>query len=105
MSACVSPCQNLLQSCPSLLELAFRRLTTPSTPSLVRDILSDLTRSKAELIVENALLCQQLVIMHRHVRRPRLNRRDRFWLVVLVSRVANWKHALMIIQPGTLLRR
>jgi putative transposase len=72
----------------------------------VRGILADLPRRKTQLIAENALLRHQLVTLrvHRQVKRPQLNRTDRFWLLVLVSRVVNWKQALQIIQPDTLLR-
>jgi hypothetical protein len=37
--------------------------------------------------------------LRRQVKRPHLYRRDRFWLLVLVSRVPSWKQALLIIQP------
>jgi putative transposase len=93
-----------LQICLSILEPAFRRWTTPAHRSFVLETLSDLTRSRTELVAENALLRQQLVILHRQVKHPLLNRTDRFWLLALASRVANWKQALLIIQPDTLLR-
>ncbi len=82
----------------------FRRLTLPPRDSPVLETLADFTPSKTELIAENALLRQQLVILHRQIMHPRLNRRDRFWLLVLASQVANWKQALRIIQPDRLLR-
>jgi putative transposase len=79
--------------------------TSSSTPTaLVRGALTDLTYTKAELIVENALLRHQLGLLQRQVKRPQLNRRVRFWLLVLASRIHNWKDALLIIQPKTLLR-
>lgn len=67
--------------------------------------LTDLTFIKAELIVENALLLHQLGILQRQVKRPQLNRRDRFCLLVLASRVRNWLDAIFIVQPDTPLRR
>lgn len=70
----------------------------------MRGTLADLTYTKAELIAENALLRQQLAILHRQVKHPHLNRRERFGLLVLGSRVRNWKEALLLIQPETLLR-
>lgn len=76
----------------------------PHPTALVRSILTNLTCTRAELICENALLRHQLAILHRQVKRPYLNRRDRFGLLVLASRLRNWKDALLIIQPATLLR-
>lgn len=86
------------------LEQAFRALLRPHPAALVRGALTDLTYTKAELIAENALLRHQLAILHRQVKRPQLNRRERFGLLVLASHVRNWKDALLIIQPETLLR-
>jgi len=37
----------------------------PATLSLVSGVISDLTRSRFDLIVENALLRQQLIVFHR----------------------------------------
>jgi putative transposase len=42
----------------------------PATPVLIIDLLSDLTQSRrVELILENALLRQQLIILKRQVKR------------------------------------
>lgn len=64
----------------------------------------DLTRSKADLIIENSFLRHQLVVLHRQVKRPRLRRPDRLRLVLLASCLRGWKQALLIVQPETLLR-
>ena len=42
--------------------------TKPATSALAVGILSDLTRSRADLVVENALLRQQLIILKRQVK-------------------------------------
>jgi hypothetical protein len=39
--------------------------TKPATPPMVFGILSDLARSRSDLIAENALLRQQLIILNR----------------------------------------
>ena len=44
----------------------------PATPVLIIDLLSDLTHSRTDLIVENALLRQQLIILKRQVKRPQV---------------------------------
>src|SRR5215470_3886215 len=66
--------------------------------------LTDLVRSKSELVAENALLRQQLIILRRQVKRPACTKTDRMLLVLLASMVRTWKQALFIIQPETLLR-
>jgi putative transposase len=42
----------------------------PLTTSLVLGTFADLTRGKAELLAENALLRHQLIILRRQVKRP-----------------------------------
>ena len=88
----------------SSLEHAFLHLTQPARHSIVLSIAADLTRSQAELIAENALLRQQLIILHRQIKKPAFSRPDRFWFVLLASRVKNWKESLLIFKPDTLLR-
>ncbi len=75
-----------------------------ATPDLIPGIFSDITRSRADLVVENALLCQQLIMLNRQIRRPQLSNRDRFLLVFLSHFTKFWKQALHIVQPDPLLR-
>jgi transposase InsO family protein len=65
---------------------------------------SDLVRSKPELMAENAVLRQQLIVLRRSVKRPQLKWRDRLLLVFHASRVRSWKNVLLIVRPETLLR-
>ena len=81
-----------------------RRLTEPAHPNLVTGTLADLPRSRAELLAENALLRQQLIVLRRTTKTPRLTWRERLSLVFLARWVPNWKQVLQIIQPDTLLR-
>jgi hypothetical protein len=67
---------------------------------LISGVLSDLTRSRSDLIVENALLRQQLIVLNRQVKRPLLTQHDRFRLVLL-AHLPVWKLALHIVQPDT----
>jgi hypothetical protein len=78
--------------------------TRPAALRLVTGALADLTRSKPELVAENALLRQQLLVLKRGVQRPRCTPVDRTLLVLLASRVPDWRSALLIVQPDTLLR-
>ena len=64
----------------------------------------DRTRTKSELLLENMLLRQQLIVLRRQVKRPRLTRRDRTLSVLLASRLRTWKQALVFGQHETVLR-
>ena len=58
----------------------------------------------SDLALENLVLRQQLVIMKRSVQRPRIRSRDRFFWV-LISRIwCNWRQALILVKPETVLR-
>ena len=59
----------------------FRHLTQPASSNLVTGTLADLPRRRSELVVENALLRQQLIVLHRQVKTPRLTWRDRLSLL------------------------
>ena len=86
-----------------LQELIKHRID-PATPVLVSRVLSDLFRSRIDLVVENALLRQQLIVLKRQVKRPQLTDPDRFRLVFLSHFTKFWKQVLHIVQPETLLR-
>jgi len=64
----------------------------------------DLARTRRQLLAENALLRQQLLVLHRSVKRPILTPTDRALLVFLAGRARAWRHALLLVQPQTLLR-
>ena len=78
--------------------------TKPASSVLIIGILSDQTRSHTELVVENAMLRQQLIVLKRQIKRPQLTNPDRFSLVFLSHFTKFWKQALHIVQPDTLLR-
>ena len=80
------------------------RWTKPLVTSLPLSTITDLGRSKSELIAENALLRQQLIILRRQVKRPACTNTDRVLLVLLARLVRTWQQALVIVQPDTLLR-
>ena len=80
------------------------RWIKPPTTSFLLGTLADLSRSKAELRAENALLRHQLIILRRQVQRPVSRKTDRLLLVLLARMVRPWKQALFLVQPETLLR-
>src|SRR5688500_6163754 len=77
--------------------------TKPPSTSLTLGSIHDLTRSKPQLVIENALLRQQLIVLNRSVKRPRLTRADRTLVVLLVNWLQRWKDALLIVKPETVL--
>ena len=61
-------------------------------------------RNRVDLAAENVALRQQLAVLREKVKRPRVRNRDRiFWAIR--SRVwADWRSALLIVQPDTVVR-
>ena len=104
MAGILTHLQWLKDSCWDALSSRFARWTKPLRISLPLSTLTDLGRSKSELIAENALLRHQLIILKRQVKRPSLTRADRILLVLLARVVRTWRQALVIVQPDTLLR-
>src|SRR5205807_10560083 len=104
MTGVFTSLQQLKVCCLHALSSRFTRWTKPLRTSLPLSTLTDLGRSKSELIAENALLRQQLIILRRQVKRPVCTKTDRMLLVLLARMVRTWKQALVIVQPETLLR-
>ncbi len=66
---------------------------------------ADSTRTKTELIAENAMLRQQLIIATRNPKkRWSITTLDRALLVALASIAKHWRDALLVTKPDTLLR-
>ena len=99
-------CVELLTRCLNplihYLNQRYRQWTKPDTTSLVTSTLVDVTRSKRDLIAENAFLRQQLIVLKRQTPRPLLTPRDRGLLVALAGRVRGWTDALIVVKPDTL---
>jgi len=93
-----------LDSLCHAVKQCLRRWTKPDNQSLALNAVLDLSRSKSDVVFENALLRQQLIVLQRHVKRPSLTWRDRTLFVLIASKLPSWKTALMIVQPDTLLR-
>src|SRR5437868_14017024 len=96
--------QRLKVCCLDALSSRFARWTKPLRTSLPLATLTDLGRSKSELIAENALLRQQLIVLRRQVKRPTFTRTDRILVVLLSRLLRTWQQALVIVQPDTLRR-
>ena len=81
-----------------------REWTRPDNHGLVGGTVADATRSKSELMLENALLRQQLIVLERQVKRPQWSWRERGIMVLLASQLRGWREAVFIVQPDTVVR-
>ena len=95
---------HLLDSVLSQLETVWKRWTQPNEDRLLLGTLTDLTRSRHELVAENAFLRQQIIVLKRHRPRPSLTSKDRMLLVLLAAKVRGWKDSLLLVKPDTLLK-
>ena len=67
-------------------------------------MVTDLFRSKTELVAENTLLRQQLIVLSRQVKKPKYTPLDRTILVILSRLSRSWRDAVLIVKPHTILR-
>jgi putative transposase len=86
------------------LQDRIKHWTKPAIFTLTSGVLSDISRSRLELMVENAMLRQQLIVLNRQIQRPQLTNPDRFRLVLLSHFTKFWNQCLHIVQLDTLLR-
>ena len=97
----------ILNTCKSFINRirkAIKKITKPATATLAVGALTDLSRSRADLLAENAMLRQQLIVLKRSVKRPKFTTSDRVRLSLLARLTGFWQSALNIVQPDTLLR-
>jgi hypothetical protein len=59
---------------------------------------------RADLIVENLCLRQQLIVLQRRAPRPRLRDGDRRFWILVCRRFPTWRDWLLVVQPDTVLR-
>ena len=74
---------------------------------LLKALLGALTSSlhtRHELALENLALRQQIGVLRRSVRRPRLSNADRGFWVLLRRCWANWDQVLAVVQPATVIK-
>ena len=72
--------------------------------NVVCGIVTDVARSRSELIAENVLIRQQLVVASRTVKRPAFRPHERGLIVLLARLVPLWRNALLLVRPETVLR-
>ena len=61
-------------------------------------------RTHSELALENLALRQQLAVLNRQRRRPKLRKLDRLFWILLSQSWERWKDTLLIVKPETVLR-
>jgi putative transposase len=61
-------------------------------------------RGHHELVLENLALRQQLNALKRRTSRPQLRTRDRLFWVILARTWRNWRSALVLVRPDTVVR-
>ena len=66
LPAFLSPWKNLLNR----LEQHFKQWAKPATVALAAGSISDLSRSRTDLLAENAMLRRQLIVLNREVKQP-----------------------------------
>ena len=60
-------------------------------------------KSQRELALENLALRQQLAILYRKSKRPKLHKADRAFWVALFRLWPNWQNALVLVKPETVI--
>ena len=75
------PLRHRITLCFHALSDGIIRWMKPRSTCFLLGTITDLAKGKSELLVENALLRQQLIILHRQVKRPACKKTDRFLLV------------------------
>jgi hypothetical protein len=104
LDAVVSLMRVVIAWASGLLNGIVKGLLRPSSTSILIGSVVDLSRSKVDLIAENALLRHQLALLKRQSKRPHLKPADRLSLLLLATVTRTWRQALLIVQPATLLR-
>ena len=59
---------------------------------------------RADLVAENLALRQQLIVLHRKSRRPRLKTQDRAFWLWLARSWDGWRESLIVVKPATVVR-
>jgi hypothetical protein len=72
--------------------------------SLILHTLVSFLRSQRALALENLTLRHQLVVLQRSVKKPRLRDRDRILWSLLARLWSDWRRALVVVQPETVIR-
>ena len=84
---------NAIRRIWKVIKQFLKQHSKPTTKAIVIGSLSDLERNRRDLIIENAMLRQQLIVLRRHVKRPKLTQGDQLRLVLLARLTKFWQQA------------
>jgi len=70
--------------------------------TLLRTLISMLATHR-QLALENLALRQQIAVLQRSVKRPRLKKSDRLFMVLLSRAWTDWAKKLTIVKPETVI--
>ncbi len=84
--------QSIIQHGLRVASSVVSRWTKPISDAPAVAAMTDLARSRSQLITETLLLRQQLIVLNRSVKRPRFTSADRGLLVLLASKLQTWIH-------------
>jgi hypothetical protein len=106
LATIIASAKNIVVSSTRTAGQTVKRLLQParSVASATAGAARDATRSRKELLAENAFLRQQLIALRRSVKRPATSPADRLVMVVLARLSSAWRDALHLVQPDTLVR-
>jgi transposase InsO family protein len=75
----------------------------PFIPSLLA-LFRTVTQDRSDLVLENLALRQQLAVLQRNVKHPKLLPSDRLFWVVLSRTWKNWRSSMALVKPETVVR-
>ena len=71
---------------------------------LIWAVVRALPAKRADLVAENLALRQQLIVLHRRNKRPRLKTKDRMFWLWLARSWSGWRDSLLVVKPETVVR-
>jgi len=71
---------------------------------LIWAVVRALFAKRTDLVAENLALRQQLIVLHRRSKRPRLKTRDRVFWLWLARSWGEWRESLIVVKPATVVR-
>ncbi len=71
---------------------------------LIWAVVRALFTKRADLVAENLALRQQLIVLHRRNKRPRLKTKDRMFWLWLARSWSGWQESLLVVKPATVVR-
>ena len=67
-------------------------------------LLTIIFHNRSKLIAENIALKHQIAVLKRNTKQPEIRKRDRVFLNLLSKLRNDWKNALFIVQPETVIK-